>query len=79
VYLLEVNLSRLLQPFMRELTIGNFFRGLKAMCMSRVSRSGSRGSGGGSSRGVGRSRGKGGGRGIRSEREVAELQKKVKI
>jgi hypothetical protein len=28
---------------------------------------------------VGRSRGKGGGRGIRSEREVAELQKKVKI
>jgi hypothetical protein len=42
------------------------------MCVSRVSRSGSRGWGGGNSRGMG----KGGGGGIWSEREVAELQQK---
>jgi hypothetical protein len=43
VYLLDVNLSRLLQLFIERDDDRDFFRGLKAMCVSRVSRSGSRG------------------------------------
>jgi hypothetical protein len=46
VYLLDVNLSRSLQPFMKRADDRDFFRCLKAMCVSRVSRSGSRGRGG---------------------------------
>jgi hypothetical protein len=43
VYLLYINLSRLLQPFIKRADDGDFFRCLKAVCVTRVSRSRSRG------------------------------------
>jgi hypothetical protein len=43
LYLLYINLSRLLQPFIKRANDGDFFRCLKPMCVTRVSRSRRRG------------------------------------